>query len=141
MTALKETRAIFEIRQGRFYEAIWFLCGPEHKRDWMAAMWTDGDEDDWHVVYRFRYYLDDVTDPLLKSADKKSVSEVKIPKSEPKAKIRAVVDTMAKGLMEMGFGTELDVLDLRTADARTIGRKLTARPWAHAREITGRGDA
>lgn len=63
-----------EFREGRYYKAVWNfefapggglpgLPSPERPGNLLGAMFTDDPErKKWIVVYRFRYYVDDIMD-------------------------------------------------------------------------------
>ena len=45
-----------EFKENRYFVALWFI--PGDTKDYLAALYRDRGENEWHLVYRFRYYRD-----------------------------------------------------------------------------------
>lgn len=49
----------FQIKEGRYVAAMFFLFAPDNTQDWHGIVWRERPGDIWHFDYRFRYYMDD----------------------------------------------------------------------------------
>lgn len=122
--------AIFEVKPGRYYRAIWFAGGNE-TGDLFAAVFKN-DEGAWQTTYRFRWYADD---RVGDSQDKKSVYHVH-PRGEratadaPPATLVDAMDLIAE-MFRIQFGGEVHKLLVRSDDPEVVGEALSREHFAH----------
>jgi hypothetical protein len=135
-----------EFIDGRYFAALWYL-EDEPRGNWMGAVYREPDGT-WHLVYRHRYYVDDVTDPLEKSEDKKSwygfvMNPVAKNQKSNEAMLVASVDAMLAVMKESGYGKghEVQKITPRSDRAAVVAEMLTKQKFAHARVLKHVGQA
>ena len=135
-----------EFKDGRYFAALWYL-EDEPRGNWMGAVYRDPDGI-WYLLYRHRYYVDDVTDPLEESQDVKNwhgfmMNPVANDPVANEAMLVASVDAMLSVMQEMGYGKGYTVQKItpRSDRAAVVAKMLTVQKFAHARVIKHAGTA
>lgn len=123
----------------RYHLAQWFVAFADGSGDWMAMVTRD-DAGDWDLTYRFRYYEDDVTNPLAESKDRKSWMQAIVKASVPEAEIEEKVDQMFGIILGLrGDPSCSGKIEFRTDDMDKIIPLLKAAPWVHVASIKSDG--
>ena len=93
---------MIELADGDYIIGVWVAPLPdlvERPGNLMAALWRRGT--DWHFVYRFRYFVDDL---IFDSQDEKRWYRCTIPPTESEDAVKRVVEgVFAKGQMTPTF--------------------------------------
>jgi hypothetical protein len=113
------------IKDGRYFSAMWFIAGAGS--DWLAALWRDPGGP-WHVVWRFRYYVDDRAHD---SADERSWSEYELPGTTPEAGLSEAIARTADDLLRAGDGAAVHEIVLRTDKPDVIAAALQREHFMH----------
>lgn len=132
--------AIIEAVPGRYFSTVWFVPGKD--KDFMGAMWRDGDGP-YHFTFRFRYYDGKMNDGPFNDDMKHTyhtVDEASRSEAEAKESLLRVLQKLIGP--EWGFyPDELDEVVIQSADPMEVIAKITARPWAHVQTNCKGGDA
>ena len=113
------TQAVVEIREGIEFAGIWYIELPDRIGNVFASISKQPGEQ-WRLVYRFRYYVDDKNH---RSADKKSWYCYQGDKDN-------LVDAFTFLAQKMeSAGASVDFIDATTPEQ--IHAEVIKRPWAH----------
>lgn len=126
----------FEFKKGRYYSHVWFVYWKGC--DWLAGIWRDEGESDWHLLYRFRYYKDDKFD--LSSEDEKSWTGWSFTGDSPDVAVE-IMRKAAEMLTRTNSGAACDELVLNTDDPEKIMSAFGRMAWMHPQVITKGGEA
>jgi hypothetical protein len=125
---------IFDLVEGGYYIAIWYLAGVE--QDWLAMLYREPGKEKLTLKVRFRYYRDDKIF-YDETADEKSAYGFTTDK--PEDQVIADVDEVAKKMIARNYcGTKLPwkVRDRYTRRVTKCGpeefaRLLLSMPFTH----------
>ena len=121
--------AFIEVKDGRYFLAIWFLAAPDNG-DVLMTVYRDDPASDWEMRYRFRYYVDEKAHD---SADRRSHYVGTIPKGAPEVEVLTKMRE-AVNFMRAKYPKVEEVL-IQSSSADAVSVALTLRPWAHAKQV------
>lgn len=137
-----EATPFLDLREGRYFAAMWYVELPDNIGNMLAALWRDPEEKDFHLDYRFRYYKND---KIFDSDDERSTYRGTFTGlSEEKAIAQA---GLVFGLMaEFGGGrrgkvAHMKTLILRSSDPWFITEQMAKEKFVHVKILGKEGDA
>lgn len=127
-----------EIKPGRYFVGFW--CVPGQNMDYLAAVYRDGKERDWHIVYRFRYYRDGNLG--IDSADEKRWYAASLPLAiATEETVERNLDSVCDLLVAEGMRGPMVKIHCKTDDVARIASALAAMPFAHVQAMSPGGSA
>lgn len=121
-----------EFKKENYFIGFWFVGGSD--RDWLACVYKEEGQTNWHLVHRFRYHNSESTDPF-DGKDKKNFYQSSADGKEKDEK--QIIDDMNKlaAVVGLQFGVKPEFVDVHGDGDRALFR-LAMQPWAHVK--TGR---
>lgn len=112
---------------------IWAIEFPqEDKQDWLCSAWETDDE--YIALYRFRYYIDDLT---FDSMDKKSWYRIRVSKKNgSREKFILTIQGMVEMLWKLSGGRRYELLMDDYNSVPRIMEEMLKWPFMTSKEIT-----
>ncbi len=135
---------MFVLKEGRYVAALWIVplrnARDTHGHfyehaDWLATLYRDEGERDFHCHYRFRYYVDDRAHD---SDDKKSAYGVKFTgktEAEAMAIMGLLAENIAAGPGRRGPRAEIHKLLIGSSDMKLIIERLQTEEFFHMKVL------
>lgn len=118
-----------EFKNTNYFIGFWFVGGKD--QDWLACVYREQGQTNWHLVHRFRYHNSASTDPF-DNKDKKNFYEMGVDGNQKDEK--QIIEDMNKLAAVVGLKMEVEpeFVEVRGDGDRALFR-LAMQPWSHVK--------